>query len=63
MDSLQNLYQQIAGMQWSDILDIAVVAVLIYNILPLIKTPNTMRIARAVAAVLVIAWLTEEMHL
>ena len=63
MESLQNLYQQIAGMQWSDILDIAVVAILIYNILPLIKTPNTMRIARAVAAVLVIAWLTEEMHL
>ena len=63
MESLQNLYQQIAGMQPSDFLDIAVVAVLIYNILPLIKSPNTMRIARAVAAVLVIAWLTEEMHL
>ena len=63
MESLQNLYQQIAGMQWSDYLDIAVVAILIYNLLPLIKSPNTMRIARAVAAVLVIAWLTEEMHL
>ena len=63
MESLQNLYQQIAGMQWSDVLDIAVVAILIYNVLPLIKSPNTMRIARAVAAVLVIAWLTEEMHL
>ena len=50
-------------MQWSDVLDIAVVAILIYNVLPLIKSPNTMRIARAVAAVLVIAWLTEEMHL
>ena len=63
MESLQNLYQQIAGMQLSDLLDIAVVAVLIYSLLPLIKSPNTMRIARAVAAVLVIAWLTEEMHL
>ena len=63
MDSIQNLYQQLAGMQWSDYLDIIVVAVLIYKLLPLIKTPNTMRIARAVVGVLVIAWLTEQMHL
>ena len=63
MDSIQNLYQQLAGMQWSDYLDIIVVAVLIYKLLPLIKTPNTMRIARAVIAVLVIAWLTEWAHL
>ena len=63
MDSIQNLIQQLAGMQLSDYLDIAVVAILIYNVLPLIKTPNTMRIARAVVGVLVIAWLTEVMHL
>jgi len=63
MESIQNLYQQVAGMQWSDYLDIAVVAILIYKLLPLIKTPNTMRIARAVIGVLVIAWLTEEMQL
>ena len=63
MDSLQELYHQLTGMQWSDYLDIIVVAFLIYKILPLIKTPSTMRIARAVVAVLVIAWLTEIMHL
>ena len=63
MVALQEFAQQLTKMQWSDYLDIVVVAVLIYKLMPLIRTPNTMRIARAVAAVLVIAWLTEEMHL
>ena len=63
MDGIQELFQQLAKMQWSDYLDIAVVAVLIYKVMPLIRTPNTMRIARAVIAVLVVAWLTEELHL
>ena len=63
MSVIQEMLSQFTKMQWSDYLDIAVVAILIYNLLPLIKSPNTMRIARAVAAVLVIAWLTEEMHL
>lgn len=63
MNGLQNLFQQIAGMQWSDYLDILLVAYAVYNLLPLIRTPNTMRIARAVLAVLIIAWLTGEMNL
>ena len=63
MSGLQNLFQQIAGMQWSDYLDILLVAYAVYNLLPLIRTPNTMRIARAVLAVLIIAWLTGEMNL
>ncbi len=63
MESLQNLLQQIKGMQWSDYLDIAVVAFLIYKVLPLIKSRNTLRIAKALAAVLILAWLTDIMHL
>jgi len=63
MSGLQNFFQQIARMQWSDYLDILLVAYVIYTLLPLIRTPNTMRIARAVLAVLVIAWLTGEMNL
>ena len=63
MIALQEFVQQLTKMQWSDYVDIAVVAVLIYKLMPLIRTPNTMRIARAVVAVLVIAWLTEEMQL
>ena len=63
MDAILNIAQTLARMQWSDYLDIVVVAFLIYKLLPLIRTPSTMRIARAVLAVVVIAWLTNEMHL
>ena len=63
MEAIQNFLQQLTRMQWSDYLDIAVVAFLIYKILPLIKTPSTTRIAKAVVAVLVIAWLTNELNL
>ena len=63
MAGLQNLIQQITRMQWSDYLDILLVAYAIYSLLPLIRTPNTMRIARAVLVVLGIAWLTGEMNL
>lgn len=63
MESIQNLLQQLTRMQWSDYLDIAVVAFLIYKVLPLIRTPSTTRIAKAVVAVLVIAWLTDLLHL
>ena len=63
MTVLNNVFQQITTMQGTDYLDILLVAYVIYNLLPLIRTPNTMRIARAVAVVLVVAWLTGEMNL
>ena len=63
MESIQNLLHQIQRMQWSDYLDIAVVAFLIFTILPLFKTRSTTRIAKAVVAVLIIAWLTDFLHL
>ncbi len=52
-----------SGCSGQTIRDIAVVAFLIYKILPLIKTPSTTRIAKAVVAVLIIAWLTDFLHL
>lgn len=63
MDSIQNIIQQLTRMQWSDYLDIIVVAFLIYRLLPLIKSPRTMRLVRVVVALVVIAWLTDVMHL
>ena len=63
MTVLNNVIQQVTNMQWSDYLDILLVAYVIYSLLPLIRTPNTMRIARAVAVVLAVAWLTGEMNL
>jgi len=63
MERFEGLFQTIARMQWSDYVDIALVAFLIYLIMPLIRTPSTMRIARSVIAVLVLAWLTEVLEL
>ena len=63
MISIQNFIQQFPTIRWTDILDIALVAFLIFKLMPLFRIPSTMRIARAVLAVIVIAWLTEFMHL
>lgn len=63
MDAINNLLQQLTRMQWSDYLDILVVAFLIYKVLPLLRTPSTMRIARAVVVVVVIAALSAAMQL
>ena len=63
MEAIQNLWQQLAGMQWTDYVDIAIVALLIYRIIPLLRAPSTMRIARVVIAVILLAGLTEVAHL
>ncbi|MGM9661167.1 MAG: diadenylate cyclase CdaA [Faecousia sp.] len=53
-----NIIQQILKMQWSDYLDIIVVAFVVYKLLPLFRTPHIMRIARTVIALVLIAWIT-----
>jgi len=63
MESIQSIFQQVLRMQWSDYLDIIIVAYLLYRILPLIRTSATARVAKAVIAIIVIAWLTNVFHL
>ena len=63
MEAIHNLMQQLTRMQWSDYLDIAVVAFLIYKLLPLVRAPGTMRMARAVIAVMVVAGLAAALRL
>ena len=63
MSRIANLFQQFAKMQWSDYLDVIVVALIIFSILPLLKSHNTMRIAKVVAAVVIVAWLTDILKL
>ena len=59
MSGIQELLGQIARMRWSDYLDIALVAFMIYKLLPLIRTPSTMRIAGSVVGILVVVWLAD----
>ena len=63
MNALQDFYSQLTGMIWSDYVDIILVAFLIYKMLPLIRTPQIMRLARTVVAIVAIAWITDVMKL
>ena len=58
MENLQTLFQQFTKMQLSDYLDILVVAGLIFWLLPLFRSTGSMRIAKVVAAMLLLSWLT-----
>ena len=63
MDTIQSLIQQVIRSGWRDWVDIIVVAFLIYRLLPLLRTHNTMRIARAVVVVVLISWVTDFLQL
>ena len=63
MDRLETFIQTITTMRLSDYVDIALVALIIYLLMPLIRTQSTMRIARSVAILLLMAWLTSEMEM
>ncbi len=63
MSYLQTLWQQVPRMGFWDILDILIVAFLIYALLPLFRSTGTARIGWVVVAVVVISWLTELLEL
>lgn len=63
METIQNLLQSLTRMQWSDYLDVFLVALLIYMLLPVIRSTGTMRVAKVVAAVLIITGLTDLLEL
>ena len=63
MEAIQNFISNVSGMQLADYLDIILVAFLIYKLLPLIRTPSTMRITKTVIALVLVAWITNEMKL
>lgn len=56
---LNNMWIQLRNMQWSDYLDILVVAFLIYKVLPLFRSAGTLQILKGIVAVLLIAWITD----
>ena len=59
MNVIQEIFSQFTKMQLTDYLDIALVAFLIYKLLPLIRTPSTKRVAGAVAGILIVVWLAD----
>ena len=63
MTQMQEMFQSLGKMQWSDYLDIILVAFLIYKLLPLFRASGTGRIARVVVIFLAISWVTEILEL
>ena len=63
MNTIEALFQQMGKMQWSDFLDIAIVAYLLYRLLPLVRNTGTKQIAKAIAVILGVAWLTDLLNL
>ena len=55
METIQALFQQMGKMQWSDYLDIAIVAYLLYRLVPLVRNTGTKQIAKAIGAILALA--------
>lgn len=58
MEYLRTVIQAFANIQWSDILDIVIVAFLFYKLLPMLRSTGTARIAGVVGSIIVIAWMT-----
>lgn len=58
MEYLQTFIQTLRNPQITDILDILIVAFLIYKLLPLLRSTGTTKIATVVVSLVVIAWLT-----
>lgn len=63
MSTIETLFQQLTKMQWSDYLDIAIVAYLLYRLFPLLRNAGTKQIGKAVIVILAVAWLTDLLNL
>ena len=63
MNFFQSLTEQLPGLQLQDLLDIAIVAFLIYKLLPVFRSTGTVRVAWVIVAAVVISWLTELLQL
>ena len=59
MEYILSIVEKLPGMRWTDLLDMIIVAFLIYKLLPVFRSTGTSRIAGIVAGVIVASWLTE----
>ena len=63
MEYIQSILENTPVIQFTDILDIAIVAFLIYKLLPIFRSTGTAKIAWIVVAILVATWLAELLNL
>ena len=63
MGALESIWVQIRGIGIMDILDIILVAILIYKLLPVFRSTGTVKIAWVVGVIIVLSWLTDALEL
>ena len=63
MEAIQNFFSQVGRMNWTDYLDIIVVAFLFYRLIPMFRSTGTMRIAKTVGLLLLASWITDLLSL
>ena len=63
MDALSSMWQQITNMQWQDVVDILIVAFLIYQLIPMIRSTGSMRIAGIAVVAIAVAWIATELKM
>lgn len=63
MSVIQMIIEQFTRMQWTDYLDIIVVAYLFYALFPLLRSSGSLRIVVAIAGILAVTWLTELLNM
>ena len=59
-ETVQDFFNRVTSMHLADYVDIIVVAFLVYSLLLKVRSTAASRIAKVVAAVLVLSWVTEE---
>lgn len=59
MEYLESLFIMLTRLRWTDLLDIAVVAFLIYRLLPMFRSSGAVRIAQTVGTLLLLSWITD----
>ena len=63
MEAVKEFFQLLAGMKLMDYLDILIVAFLIYQLFPLLRSTNSIRVAGTIVAIIVISWITDVVNL
>lgn len=63
MEYLQTVIGNLPVVKWSDILDILIVAFLVYKLLPILRSTGTLRVAAMIAALMVVTWVTDALEL
>ncbi len=63
MEYIESVFRQLGRMQFADYLDIFLVGLLIYGLLPMFRSSGGARVARTLVLVMVIYWLTDILEL